>query len=322
MAAARAPDLVVLDLMLPARRWPRGDAPHPRARRPRRTAIILLTARGEESDRIVGLRLGADDYIVKPFSPAELVARVDAVLRRHRHRPASRSRRCASTGSSWIRADGACALDGEEVVAHPARVRAAAVPRPPPGPGVHAQPAHGPRVAATRSTPTPRRSPFTSGGCGPSSRRPRSARAGSRRCGASATASQREALPGSLGFAIATAGAGGGGGARRLRHEAALATLKILRAAGGAPRCSSPTRWPAPGAASAACAASSRSSPWSRWCSSRPRSCSSSTQMFVSRHDAFFAVLAAAYATALDRLGGAPARAPRPRRRRRGARRR
>jgi len=47
-----------------------------------RVAIILLTAKGEESDRVVGLRLGADDYIVKPFSPAELVARVDAVLRR------------------------------------------------------------------------------------------------------------------------------------------------------------------------------------------------------------------------------------------------
>jgi len=45
-------------------------------------AIILLTARGEESDRIVGLRLGADDYVVKPFSPGELVARADAVLRR------------------------------------------------------------------------------------------------------------------------------------------------------------------------------------------------------------------------------------------------
>ena len=44
--------------------------------------IILLTARGEESDRVVGLRLGADDYVVKPFSPNELVARVDAVLRR------------------------------------------------------------------------------------------------------------------------------------------------------------------------------------------------------------------------------------------------
>src|SRR4051812_49561166 len=47
-----------------------------------RLAIIVLTARGEESDRVVGLRLGADDYVVKPFSPAELVARVGAVLRR------------------------------------------------------------------------------------------------------------------------------------------------------------------------------------------------------------------------------------------------
>ena len=44
--------------------------------------MILLTAKGEESDRVIGLRLGADDYVVKPFSPAELVARVDAVLRR------------------------------------------------------------------------------------------------------------------------------------------------------------------------------------------------------------------------------------------------
>jgi two-component system, OmpR family, response regulator ResD len=47
-----------------------------------RVAVILLTAKGEELDRISGLRLGADDYIVKPFSPGELVARVDAVLRR------------------------------------------------------------------------------------------------------------------------------------------------------------------------------------------------------------------------------------------------
>ncbi len=44
--------------------------------------MILLTAKGEESDRVIGLRQGADDYVVKPFSPAELVARVDAVLRR------------------------------------------------------------------------------------------------------------------------------------------------------------------------------------------------------------------------------------------------
>ena len=81
-AAAHArPDLVVLDVMLPGidglevmRRL--------REQRRDRTAIILLTAKGEESDRITGLRLGADDYVVKPFSPAELVARVDAVLRR------------------------------------------------------------------------------------------------------------------------------------------------------------------------------------------------------------------------------------------------
>jgi two-component system, OmpR family, response regulator ResD len=53
-----------------------------RERRGRTSAIILLTAKGEESDRVIGLRLGADDYVVKPFSPAELVARVDAVLRR------------------------------------------------------------------------------------------------------------------------------------------------------------------------------------------------------------------------------------------------
>jgi two-component system, OmpR family, response regulator ResD len=77
----RAADLIVLDLMLPGidglevmRRVRKDRTRHP--------AIILLTAKGEESDRIVGLRLGADDYVVKPFSPAELVARVDAVLRR------------------------------------------------------------------------------------------------------------------------------------------------------------------------------------------------------------------------------------------------
>jgi len=83
IAAVRqqAPDLIVLDLMLPGidglevmRRVREHDRDH--------TAIILLTARGQESDRVVGLRLGADDYVVKPFSPAELVARVDAVLRR------------------------------------------------------------------------------------------------------------------------------------------------------------------------------------------------------------------------------------------------
>lgn len=80
-ADAARPDVVVLDLMLPDMD---GLEVMRRLRRDgqRRGAIILLTARGEESDRVIGLRLGADDYVVKPFSPAELVARVDAVLRR------------------------------------------------------------------------------------------------------------------------------------------------------------------------------------------------------------------------------------------------
>ena len=80
-ALSAPPDLVVLDIMLPGfdglevMRRLHADLE-------RRVAVILLTAKGEEADRIVGLRSGADDYIVKPFSPAELVARVDAVLRR------------------------------------------------------------------------------------------------------------------------------------------------------------------------------------------------------------------------------------------------
>jgi DNA-binding response OmpR family regulator len=76
--AQSRPDLIVLDLMLPGI----DGLEVMRRVRDRSTAIILLTAKGEESDRVIGLRLGADDYVVKPFSPAELVARVDAVLRR------------------------------------------------------------------------------------------------------------------------------------------------------------------------------------------------------------------------------------------------
>jgi len=74
-----APSLVVLDLMLPGMdglelcRWIRSRSELP---------VIMLTARGEETDRIVGLELGADDYVTKPFSPRELAARVRTVLRR------------------------------------------------------------------------------------------------------------------------------------------------------------------------------------------------------------------------------------------------
>jgi DNA-binding response OmpR family regulator len=76
---AAEPALVVLDVMIPGTdglelcRWIRGRSELP---------VIMLTARGEESDRIVGLELGADDYVTKPFSPRELAARVRTVLRR------------------------------------------------------------------------------------------------------------------------------------------------------------------------------------------------------------------------------------------------
>jgi len=81
LAAARGSrlDLVVLDLGLPGMD---GLDVARELRRSTNVPIVMLTARGEESDRIVGLELGADDYVVKPFSPRELVARVRAVLRR------------------------------------------------------------------------------------------------------------------------------------------------------------------------------------------------------------------------------------------------
>ena len=80
LAASVAPDVVVLDLMLPGigglevcRRL-RRDMP--------RVPVVMLTALGEESDRILGLEVGADDYVTKPFSPRELVLRVQAIVRR------------------------------------------------------------------------------------------------------------------------------------------------------------------------------------------------------------------------------------------------
>jgi DNA-binding response OmpR family regulator len=81
IASARGakPDLIVLDLGLPRRD---GLEVTRELRRTSSVPIVMLTARGDESDRIVGLELGADDYVVKPFSPKELVARVRAVLRR------------------------------------------------------------------------------------------------------------------------------------------------------------------------------------------------------------------------------------------------
>jgi DNA-binding response OmpR family regulator len=77
--AAHSPDIVLLDLMLPRID---GLEVFERMRRVAGTPVIMLTARGEETDRVVGLEIGADDYITKPFSPREVVARTRAVLRR------------------------------------------------------------------------------------------------------------------------------------------------------------------------------------------------------------------------------------------------
>lgn len=85
LAVARSFDLVLLDVVLPGC----DGLDILRAVREARPAqpVILLTARGEENDRVEGLRLGADDYVVKPFSVKELLARVEAVLRRSPERP-------------------------------------------------------------------------------------------------------------------------------------------------------------------------------------------------------------------------------------------
>lgn len=76
---AQHPDLVLLDLMLPRID---GFGVFDVIRRANSTPVIMLTARGEEADRIAGLDIGADDYVAKPFSPKEVLARVRAVLRR------------------------------------------------------------------------------------------------------------------------------------------------------------------------------------------------------------------------------------------------
>ncbi len=79
MALANKPDLILLDVMMPEMS---GLDVCREIRKNQTTPIIMLTAKGEEIDKIVGLELGADDYIVKPFSPREVIARVKAVLRR------------------------------------------------------------------------------------------------------------------------------------------------------------------------------------------------------------------------------------------------
>ena len=84
LVARQVPDLIVLDLMLPGID---GLEVCRRLRQRHSVPIVMLTALGEEEDRVVGLQLGADDYVTKPFSPRELALRVGSVLRRAKSAP-------------------------------------------------------------------------------------------------------------------------------------------------------------------------------------------------------------------------------------------
>jgi len=97
--AKHTPDLIVLDLMLPRID---GFEITRRLRASGNTPIIMLTARKEETDRVLGLEMGADDYVVKPFSPRELVSRVKAVLRRTRSSTPAESEQILAFGELLI----------------------------------------------------------------------------------------------------------------------------------------------------------------------------------------------------------------------------
>ena len=87
IAGRDRPDLIVLDLMLPLMPGSEVARALKQDEKTRAIPILMLTARGEEVDRVVGFELGADDYVVKPFSPRELVLRVQAILRRDEKEP-------------------------------------------------------------------------------------------------------------------------------------------------------------------------------------------------------------------------------------------
>ena len=113
------PDLIVLDLMLPGLD---GWEVCKQIRSTSRVPIIMLTARSEEVDRVVGLELGADDYVVKPFSPREMVARVKAVLRRGTAGP-DEQETLTFPGLRIDRTQHRLEVDGEEVHLTPTEFR-------------------------------------------------------------------------------------------------------------------------------------------------------------------------------------------------------
>ncbi|MDB5697236.1 MAG: response regulator [Alphaproteobacteria bacterium] len=118
LLAGYAIDLVLLDVMMPGED---GLALCGYIRATSEIPVILLTARSEETDRIVGLEIGADDYVTKPFSPRELLARIKAVLRRAGHGPAALRAPDAEAFAfgSWVLKTGERELVDEEGVALP-----------------------------------------------------------------------------------------------------------------------------------------------------------------------------------------------------------
>jgi len=173
LIAARPPDLVVLDLMLPGidglevckrlrERWP--------------IPVVMLTALGEESDRLAGFEIGADDYVTKPFSPRELAMRVRSVLRRAR-----------SSGLPDKPDQGVIANQGLSVdlAAHEVRINGKLIQLTSREYDLLLFLMRNPRSA------TPRRSPCTCGGCGRSWNPIRRCPGGSSPSGASATATSR-----------------------------------------------------------------------------------------------------------------------------------
>jgi DNA-binding response OmpR family regulator len=108
LAGEFQPDLILLDLMIPE---VDGLDVCRALRKTSDVPIIMITARGEETDRVVGLELGADDYVAKPFSVRELMARIKAVLRRVQDKPEDDS-------SALLRGPGGLRLDGERRTVH------------------------------------------------------------------------------------------------------------------------------------------------------------------------------------------------------------
>ena len=166
--ATPRPDLVMLDLTLPD-----GDGRDVcrELRRRSDVPIVMLTARGTEMDQIVGLELGADDYVVKPFSAAEVISRIRAVLRRSAPRENGRPERSRSRSATRARPGGprSPASRGERARALAQGVRPARRADAQRRPGGHARGPDVARSGTSTGSARPRRSTSTSAGCGASS---------------------------------------------------------------------------------------------------------------------------------------------------------